>query len=165
MAIDIKTLGALLKSNLELVKTIRSGGLAIGKGADAVDAARQEIAQKIQLGANGKLDVSFSNEADQKALAARIVELQAAIENSADDPVEAAALRVDLANAFLTLANQPNGTVASIVQFSAVERAEIAGFLQQAKLDVAQRKLQASVLEAALSLTRAALKVAAVVAV
>jgi len=159
MSLDVKKLAGILKANLALVDQIRGSALSVQAAADAVDAAREQTQHVLQFGAGGALEVGFSNKDKQSQIMAKIVEIQADLEANAGDPATVGILRVDLANQFLSLANLPNATVASIVQFSPGEVTTIANLIQQAKLDAARRQLMADVLAAGVAIAQAALKV------
>ncbi|HYQ44455.1 MAG TPA: hypothetical protein VER11_20875 [Polyangiaceae bacterium] len=164
MTLDIKTLGALIKANQSLVGDIRGAVLDIDQAAKALDRARQQTAAAIQIGADGRLQVGFGDKTAQLAIMAKIVELQAQIAENTD-PILGADLRVELADEFVNLANSTNAVISSFVTFTAAEAAQIAELIREATLDTQQRKAMASLLQGAISLLEAGLKVAALVTV
>jgi hypothetical protein len=161
MSLDIKQLGTLIDDGRNLVDKIRSGALSIDEAAQAVDSARQEAERALQIDANGNLAIDYADKDAQRSIMAKIVELEQAITTAEGDPALVGALRVDLADQYLNLANIQNATVTSIVAISAADRTQIANLLQGAALDAAKRKQMAALLGAAVSVTQALLKVAA----
>lgn len=161
MSLDIKQLGTLIDDGRNLVDKIRSGALSIDEAAQAVDSARQEAERALQIDANGNLAIDYADKDAQRSIMAKIVELEQAITTAEGDPALVGALRVDLADQYLNLANIQNATVTSIVAISAADRTQIANLLQGAALDAAKRKQMAALLGAAVSVTQAVLKVAA----
>ena len=165
MTLDIKLLGSLIDAGRELADKIRSGALSVDAAAQAVDDARQRAASAVQFDAAGSLAIGYADKDAQREILAKIVELQQDILAADGDPALVGVLRADLADQFLNLANTQSAKVASIVAISAADRAEIARLIQSAALDAAQRKQSAALLAAAVSVTQAVLKVAAIAVV
>lgn len=164
MALDIKALGALIKANQNLVTDIKGGVLSVAQAAKALDEAHRQTIATIQIGADGRLSVAFSDKTAQLAILAKIVDLQAQIADNID-PILGADLRAELADEFVNLANSTNAVVSIFVTFSEAERTQIAELIREATLDAQQRQAMASLLKGAVSLLEAGLKVASLVAV
>jgi len=169
MALDIKALGALIKSNQSLVTDIKGGVLSVAQAAKALDDARQRTVATIQIGADARLSVAFSDKTAQLAIMAKIVDLQTQIAELTEpvltDPILVADLRIELADEFVNLANSTNAVISTFVTLSAVDKAQITELIRQATLDTQQRQAMASLLKGAVSLLEAGLKVASLVVV
>ena len=164
MALDIKELASLIKTNGDLVNAIRTSALSVQSAANAVEAARLATAQAVGLdGASDLLSVGRSIQDEQSELLRRIVEMETAIHEVSDNAALVNVLRIDLATLYFNLANTQDASITSIIQFTADERVEIGRLVRAAELDTAHRKLMASVLNAAVNVSKAALKVAATI--
>jgi hypothetical protein len=165
MTLNIKTIGELVQSSQALVASIKGGVSTVEAAAEEVERLRKKLAQSAPPGATGAVSVGYSDEAQQKAILAKIVALQGNLPAAAGNPALDGALRADLANEFMDLAaTEAAIAVSKIVSFSQADRTRIAALIQQAELDTAKRKQLAAVLNAAVGIAEAALKVATTVA-
>jgi len=159
--------GRFLRENDGLIQEIR--GAAAGAGdvlrllAERVR-ANQEAAQGLVKDA-GAFSFKVAGKQDtrdrQKRLLLRIEETNRRIEKYRDDPALAGLFQGDLSMYYLELGNTYlEEPVARMVSFSPEEADEIRGLLRGAVLDAQKRKDLAAVLEAAVRVSKAVLKVA-----
>jgi hypothetical protein len=161
MSLDLKTIGSLIQNSQGLVDQIRADLIILPAAADAVDAARQRLSQQTAVAAGGSLKVTFADAA-QKTILGKVADLQQQIEDAdaAGDGALKGILLGDISIQYLALANTGTPGIGNIIALSAADTAQIAALVNAANLDAAKRQQIADVLGAAVSLTKAALKIA-----
>jgi hypothetical protein len=156
-----------LKDNDDLIKEIRDAALS-AKGklrslADRVEAHRNASTNLVkEMGAFPcKVAKRQDTKDRQKKLLLQIEKAHRKIQRYRDDPPMLALIQSDLSVYYLELGNTYlEEPVERMVAFSQEEADEIRGLLQGATLDAEKRKDLAAVLDAAVQVSKAVLKVA-----
>lgn len=167
IAASFEGVNQFLKENEELVKEIR-GAVSATKDtietlADRVQTNRtetEEMTKKI-----GKIAFKVAKKRDtkdrQKELLKKIEEAKKKIEQYKDDPTMMGLIQTDLSAYYLALGNTYlEESVEQIVTFTPEEANEIRSLLQSATLDAQNRENLAAILDAAVQISKVALKMA-----
>jgi hypothetical protein len=156
-----------LKENDDLVKEIRDAAAGakdkLQSLADRVEANRNATTKLVK--GMGAFPFAVANRQDtkdrQKKLLLQIEIAQRKIQKYRDDPTMLGLLQSDLSVYYLELGNTYlEEPVERMVAFSREEAVEISGLLQSATLDAEKRQDLAAILDAAVQVSKAVLKVA-----
>jgi len=164
MTLDLKKVGSIVQDAQSLVDKIRSQTVSLSDAANAVDAARNALSQALSTAPGASVPVGFADDAQKEILAA-IVDLKQQIANAEalGDNALRGILLADLSNQFLALSATQNPIPGRILNLSATDVAQVGTLINAAKLDAAKRQQRAAVLGAAVSVSEAALKIAATI--
>lgn len=156
---SIKGITDFWQSNQALISDIRAGVTSLADLAKQLDQQRKDGQSALAAVSATPFLVSTDpgTKVAQAALLQKIDDLNTQIQTAQADPIAAAALNNQLADAYTALANTYNSLVPQMITFKPSEVAQLQNLLQQAALDAAARQRQADVLNAAVQVSKFAL--------